>query len=174
MEAVEKDLLPSAPRLDFKLLRHEQLALFYNLALDPHVRKFLMEGQEMTEEECYNLISSSEAIHARTGLGLYLVYAGGKLIGYAGFMNTHPPSSDVDIIFAFAKDHTRQGFGSEACEALVKYFRSSKFADSLMAVVHPKNTASIKILEKNHFAREGSAGGDLGHLFQYRLTGGSF
>lgn len=127
-----------------------------------------MEGQEMSKDENSELIAKGEALHQRTGLGLYLVYNKEKAIGYCGFMETHPPSEDVDVFYAFAKSHTSNGYATEVCAALANCFRASNFKGQLTAVVHPKNGASIKVLEKNHFQSEGYAPGDLSHLLKYR------
>lgn len=162
--------LPSSQRLNFKLLTRDQLETFYELVIDPHIRHFLMEGMEMSKEECLELLSNGCTLHQNSGLGLFLILQSTKPIGYAGFMNTRPPSRDVDIVYAFKKEHTGQGFATEVCAALVTYFKNSHYDGSLTAVVHPKNTASIRVLEKNQFKNEGAASGDLNHLLKYRLV----
>lgn len=129
-----------------------------------------MEGQELTTEECTTFIGNGITLRNRTGLGLYLIYFENKAIGYCGFMETHPLSDDIDVVYALTKDQTGKGFATEVCSALCNHFKSSKFKGQLTAVVHPENVASIKVLEKNNFHNKGFCSGDLNHLLRYQFA----
>ncbi|MNT63358.1 Acetyltransferase (GNAT) family protein [compost metagenome] len=91
-----------------------------------------------------------------------------EVIGYCGFMNTHPPSRDLDIVYAFPTKYTGKGYATEVCKALVELAKASKFDGGISAVVNPENKASIKVLEKCGFVSEGFCIGDLNHLLKYR------
>lgn len=161
--------LPQCSYLDFKHLTEADLEKFAPLACDDHIKEFLMEGQDLSTEEQIDFIRNGESILSRTGLGIYLVFANHVVVGYCGFMETHPPSKDLNIVYAFKSSYTGQGLATRVCNALVAFYRDSEFAGGLTAVVHPRNMASIKVLEKAGFTHEGSAEGDLQHLLRYRL-----
>lgn len=88
-------LHPKSSRLSFKVLGPNELETLYSLVKDDHLRKFLMEEQEMSKEECDDLVRKGEILRRHTGLGLYLVSHNNEAIGYCGFMETHPPSSEA-------------------------------------------------------------------------------
>ncbi|WP_413576684.1 GNAT family N-acetyltransferase [Bdellovibrio sp. HCB290] len=159
---------PISPRFTYKLVSANDLAKFSELVVDHHVREFLMEGEELSIEECQEFISTSQALHAQHGLGLYLIHSENDVVGYCGFMNTHPPSADLDVVYAFPKKQSGKGYATEVCKALVEFAKTAKFTGGITAVVNPENTASIKVLEKSGFKNEGYCTGDLDHLLKYR------
>ena len=161
---------PVSQRLTFKPLTHNDTFVFEELVCDPHVKEYLMEGQELTNKECTTFIEKGIKLKERTSLGLYLLYFENRLIGYCGFMETHPPSDDLDVVYAFTKNQTGQGFATEVCKALASFYKSSGFKGGLTAVVNPENVASIKVLEKTNFKNKGFCVGELNHLLRFRLS----
>ncbi len=53
-----------------------------------------------------------------------------------------------DIGFAFLPDYRGMGFGYEASCAVLRYARNDLGLDTIAAIVSPRNTASIGLLEK--------------------------
>ncbi|MES2803633.1 MAG: GNAT family N-acetyltransferase [Bdellovibrionota bacterium] len=160
--------LSSFNDLELMPLTKDNVEILYSLVSEAHVREFLMEGLEMSRAECLDFIKIAEALRVKIGLGMYLVFRLNQPIGYCGFMETNPPSQDVDVVYAFNKESTGRGFATKICHTLVTLFRKSNFSGDLTAVVHPKNIFSIKVLEKNGFKNEGAASGELNHLLKYR------
>jgi RimJ/RimL family protein N-acetyltransferase len=146
-----------------------ELEEFQLLLKDMHIREFLMEGQDVTQSECSEFIAKGETLLQHVGLGLYLASSDQEIVGYCGFMETHPPSENLDVVYAFSKKQTGKGFATETCNCLVELFMKSGYGGDLTAVVHPKNVASIKVLERNRFANLGFADGELSHLLRFRL-----
>lgn len=162
-------MIPTSPRLSYKLISMDDLATFSKLAQDHHVREFLMEGFELSTEECQDLISAGLELHNQHGLGIYLISNQNEIIGYCGFMHTNPRSQDLDVVYAFLKDHTGKGYATEACKALTKLAKDLNFPGEITAVVNPENKPSIKVLEKCGFVNQGFCEGDLNHLIKYRF-----
>jgi len=91
-------LTPSSLRLSYTPISEENLDAFCALAQDDHVRRFLMEDEEISRQECNDLIAKREALRKETGLGLYLIHENQAPIGYCGFMESHSSFSELDVV----------------------------------------------------------------------------
>jgi RimJ/RimL family protein N-acetyltransferase len=79
----------------------------------------------------------------------------GKIIGMIGLMNLNEFIRRADIGYWLGKKYWRQGFATEALQAIVKYsFRKLKLV-RLQAGVAVENKASAKLLKKVGFKKEG-------------------
>ncbi|HEY1080159.1 MAG TPA: GNAT family N-acetyltransferase [Bdellovibrio sp.] len=161
---------PSSSRLTYKCLSEEDLETFSDLVQDSHVREFLMEGMELSLDECKDFIAKSKSLQEKCSLGIYLIRLSDKVIGYCGFMDTHPVSADLDVVYAFPMKYTGQGFATEVCKALLALTAKVQFPADITAVVNPENKHSIKVLEKCQFKNEGFCEGKLNHLLKYRYS----
>jgi ribosomal-protein-alanine N-acetyltransferase len=73
-------------------------------------------------------------------------------IGYHGWNHTH---KRIEIGYALAPTHWRQGIMSEALSAVVRFAFDQMGIHRIQALVEPRNIASCKLLEKFGFQREG-------------------
>lgn len=158
-----------SPRLFYHPISEEDFDDLYALTKNEHVREFLMEGLEISPEECKELILKSRILFAADGVGLYLIKEKDTFVGYCGFMEPHDPSKYLDVVYAFPEKFTGKGFATEACKALIDLAARSKLKRPLTAVVHPQNRASIHVLEKCGFNHTGAAPGELSHLLRYAI-----
>ena len=161
---------PSSSRLTYKCLSVADLEVFSDLVQDSHVREFLMEGMELSPDECKDFITKSQSLQEKYSLGFYLIVWSDKVIGYCGFMDTHPASADLDVVYAFPMKYTGQGFATEVCKALLVLAAKVQFPADITAVVNLENKPSIKVLEKCQFKNEGFCEGELNHLIKYRYS----
>lgn len=69
------------------------------------------------------------------------------------------------VIYELAE--RRKGATSEAVRLLTKYLFDTKKANRLQLIIHPENTASRRVAEKNGFAHEGTMRGAWYHRGQY-------
>jgi RimJ/RimL family protein N-acetyltransferase len=88
-------------------------------------------------------------MYAQFGFGLYAVELreSGIPIGICGLIK-RDALEDVDLGFAFLAQFRSQGFALEAAVATLEYGRQELGLSRIVAVVAPKNTASIRLLEK--------------------------
>lgn len=73
----------------------------------------------------------------------------GRVIGKAGFWNM------PEIGYLLHPDFWRQGFGTEALQALIAYGFGDRKLDHITADVAPGNDASIRLLKKQGFIETG-------------------
>ncbi|VDG96831.1 Putative ribosomal N-acetyltransferase YdaF [Lysinibacillus sphaericus] len=91
----------------------------------------------------------------------------GRVIGSCGFLNMHPKHSRTEIGYELSKEYWGKGFASEALEAVVKYGFQHLQLERIEALIEPANLASLKLLEKKGFEKEGL-------LRHYEFTCGKF
>jgi [ribosomal protein S5]-alanine N-acetyltransferase len=91
----------------------------------------------------------------------------GKVIGSFGFLNMKPRHYRAEIGYELSKEFWGKGIASEALEAVVKYGFQNFRLERIEAIIEPANLASIKLVEKKGFIREGL-------LRHYEYTCGKF
>jgi ribosomal-protein-alanine N-acetyltransferase len=79
----------------------------------------------------------------------------GNIIGSCGYYGFHNWYRRASIGYELARSHWRQGIMTEALSAIIDYGFGEMELNRLEAVVMPENTASIKMLEKLGFRKEG-------------------
>lgn len=79
----------------------------------------------------------------------------GYIIGSCGYYGFHTWYRRASIGYEIARNNWRQGIMTEALSAIIDYGFGEMELNRLEAVVMPENTASIKILEKLGFRKEG-------------------
>jgi RimJ/RimL family protein N-acetyltransferase len=96
------------------------------------------------------------ASYARYGFGHYLVAlkATSEPIGLCSLLK-RDWLAEVDLGFAFLPAYRRQGYAYEAAEAVRDYAHRALGLARLAAIVSPRNTASVALLEKLGFANDG-------------------
>jgi len=108
--------------------------------------------------------------YAKNGFGLYVVElkGTGEAVGICGLVD-RPGLDAPDIGFTFLPDHMRMGYGFESAAAVLDYGRTKLDMDRILAIVDPKNTKSIGLIEKLGlvFDREIQLPGDDKAISQY-------
>jgi len=79
----------------------------------------------------------------------------GKIIGSCGFYGIHTWNERASFGYELARDCWRQGIMTEALSAMIDFGFIGMGLNRLDAVVMPGNIASIKMLEKLGFHKEG-------------------
>ena len=91
----------------------------------------------------------------------------GKIIGSCGFLNMKPRHYRAEIGYELSKEYWGKGIANEALQAVVKYGFLNFQLERIEALIEPANLASIKLVEKQGFMREGM-------LRHYEYTCGKF
>jgi RimJ/RimL family protein N-acetyltransferase len=165
---------PSAPRLVFRELAVHNLGLFHDLVCDEHILRFLLDGQNMSREWCAQILESSSAQVAQSGLGMWLLYERERAepFGFAGYLPLDGPGTPLQLLYALRASHTGRGYAREAAVALIDFAREHCAQGDIVAAVDEPNVASSKVLACLGFQCTGSVPGAFGPTLQYRLARG--
>ena len=90
-----------------------------------------------------------------------------KIIGSCGFFNRAVEHSRTEIGYELSKEYWGKGIAGEALESVVKYGFQNLQLERIEALVEPANLASLKLLDKIGFEKEGL-------LRHYEFTCGKF
>jgi ribosomal-protein-alanine N-acetyltransferase len=103
------------------------------------------------------------------GFGIWVLRdkARGTLLGHCGLVVNEPPA--VELIYALARDAWGRGLATEAAACVAQHGFASLGLDRLYALVFPENRASMRVLEKLRFVRDGEAHRFAAHLLRYIL-----
>ena len=91
-----------------------------------------------------------------------------QCIGMVNYNRRDARNRRLEIGYIVARKHQRNGIGSEAVQALLDYCAEKLSVHRLDALIHPDNTASIRLVERLGFHCEG------GPLTDYWCVDGRF
>jgi RimJ/RimL family protein N-acetyltransferase len=136
-------------RLRLRAFTAEDLDGLHLVFGDAEVMRFISGGKARSREETeIGLGRTIEGWRTR-GFGFWAVTSldSTGLIGYCGFMFLEN-TPEVEIAYGLKKSHWGRGFATEAARACLRCgFEELKLA-RIVAVVHPQNVASQRVLEK--------------------------
>ena len=78
-----------------------------------------------------------------------------EYIGDVGFFDFAPEHSRAEIGFLLARPHWGRGYMSEALDAVLEYGFTVARLHRVEALVDPRNSACLQLLERKGFQREG-------------------
>ena len=78
-----------------------------------------------------------------------------KLIGVIGYVNIKAENFRAEVGYVLHHEYTRKGISYEALQAVLKYGFDVMNLHSIEAIIRPENLASVKLIEKAGFVREG-------------------
>ena len=144
------------PRLLLRELTAGDAPFILTLLNDPAWIRFIGDRGVRTIEDAVAYIDRGpRASYALNGFGLCIVTLadGATPIGICGLIKRD--SLPVpDLGFAFLPAYRSQGYAFEAASAVRDFGRDGLRLSSLLAIVHPANGPSIRLLEKLGFAFE--------------------
>ena len=109
---------------------------------------------EMGEEEAKAYIKYMYGLY-QCGMWLVTEKKSGRLIGRAGFgIADYLPEAELDLGYLIDTPYRRQGYGEEACRAVLAYGKEVLELPEISAYAEAENTASCHLLEKLGFGRE--------------------
>ena len=168
---------PSSPRLSFRLLARTDLQPFHRLARDEHVRRFLLDGELVSEAWCEQLIAASAREFAENKLGIWLLHAREGVevgaLGFAGFWRFDGIGATPQLVYALKEEHTGRGYAREVAVALIHFARAHKSLSDIDAAVDEPNLASCRVLTGLGFMLRGEVPGAFGKMLLFRLSGGT-
>ena len=127
------------------------------LDADPRVMRYVGDGRPRSREEVGKSLSRILALDAaETGLGVWHASRRDDDTFVGWFCLKHPPSSlDVEIGYRLLPQAWGMGFATEGARALVAYAFGTLKLDRVVAVTHPDNGASQRVLAKAGLTDQG-------------------
>ncbi len=118
--------------------------------------KFMDTYKMIASVESIKLIESmDDSFKKGTGINWGLIEKfTNKFIGYFGFWRIDAKNCRAEIGYALCPENWGKGFMMETFRTVIKYGFEELKLHSIEANVNPKNTASIKLLERFGFKRE--------------------
>ena len=149
----------TTPRLLIKPESIVDFHRFYEMSKDPEVMRWIGDGSiyHWSKETALKKYQAAIANRDTTELGNLAVYAGnpGLYIGWCGV--TFSKFLDhAELGYRYCRDAWGQGYATEAAAAVIAEIYRKTEMDRVLACVHPRNSASIRVLEKLGFACSGS------------------
>ena len=133
--------------------RADAEAVFERYASDAVVTRYLSWPRHVSIGETRAFIDASERLWAATGVGPYLAFRDGQLVGSTGLQLETPYRAETGYVLA--RDAWGQGLATELATAMVRLAFTVAGVVRLSAVCHADHAASARVLEKAGFAREG-------------------
>ena len=119
----------------------------------PHFRGPLSASIEKTRE----IVARHMAIQAEHGLSLWVARekATGAVVGDCGLQPLELRGPDVELGYRLGRSHWGRGLATDAATACLRAGFEELGLDRIVAVAHPDNAVSRRVLEKIGFVYEG-------------------
>ncbi len=116
---------------------------------DPAFLEYIGDKGVRTEVDALRYIQGLVDGYTRLGFGLYLVVRrrDGERVGMCGLVR-RDTLDDVDVGFAFLRQHWSRGYAFEAAEAVLAFAQVTLGFERIVAVVSPDNASSKRLLGK--------------------------
>ncbi len=153
-------------RLQLRRLSERDAKAFHALAIDPHIRQYLLDGEIMSEAWCAEQIAVSDRLFGEGRAGLWLLYQKRALpeeaIGFCGFHVFEELGAEPQLLYALVERCAGKGYATEVARALLRFAAQELGMDRVVSAVDAPNHASIRVLEKMGFVRCGGVPGAFG------------
>jgi RimJ/RimL family protein N-acetyltransferase len=134
-------------RLRLRLFTREDLDDLYRIYQDATVMKYLLgtRSKEQTEASLSGHIQQWQ--NYDFGMWAVVEKITGHLMGRCGlsFLDKTP---EVELGYVFAQEYWGQGIATEAALASIQYGFEQVKLDRIVAIAHPENIASRRVIEK--------------------------
>lgn len=138
-------------KLSFSKFTSKDFDQYFLLNKDLQVMQFIT-GKALSESEARqrfekNLLINNENLN----LGFFMVnnVISGDFLGLAKL--TPYTENEIEIGYSLLPEHWGKGYASEIVRCLIDYASTMNISGNLIAIVHPDNQASKKVLSKNNF-----------------------
>lgn len=149
-------ILPS-DRLVLRWLNQQDVAELYRIFSDPSVMRYWATSAWTDLTQATHLVTEAmqdyeNGIDVEFGIERC---SDGRLLGTCNLFHFQADCRRAEIAYALGRDYWGQGYMEEALTTLISYAFGDLGLIRLEADIDSRNQASIKLLEKLHFQREG-------------------
>lgn len=142
-------------RLDLRPCTRHDAALLADLYADEEVARFIGADRLTAPGAAERQAERFAEVWEAHGYGQSVVVdrATGDTVGRVG-LHPWPAWDELELGWVLARRAQRRGLAQEAARAWLDWARRAAVAPYLIAVIHPANTASIRLAERLGFARD--------------------
>ncbi|MEO8067847.1 MAG: GNAT family N-acetyltransferase [Flavobacteriales bacterium] len=159
MLTLDLSALPVLPteRLVLRALRAEDAAAMFAMRSDPIVMELVRRPLATTIDDAHALIAKIQGIQAANEGAQWAITLRGNdtFIGLIGLWRIIKEHHRAELGYTLARAHWGKGIMSEAIQPVLDHGFKVFGCHSVEAITDPRNAASIRVLEKNGFVREG-------------------
>lgn len=144
-------------RLVLRKFEQADAEAMFQLRSDPEVMQYLNRPMAKSIDDVKDLLNriQRETDENKSVAWCICLKENPGLIGFIGLWRIEPENNRGELGYMLHPKYQKQGLMQEALEAVLHYAFDTMLCHTLMADVHPGNQASIKLLERNQFVREG-------------------
>jgi ribosomal-protein-alanine N-acetyltransferase len=130
----------------FKLSDEDSL---YQLLTQGDVLRYFPNPNPPTPERVHHLIANQITHWGAHGYGWWAVQErlSGALLGWCGLQYL-PETDEIEVGYLLGREYWGRGFATEAARASVDFGFNRLQLENIIALVHPQNKASIRVIEK--------------------------
>lgn len=150
------DTVIDTPRLVLRRFHESDVEALYELCSRPEIVRYAQGSPVASIEEARELMEAAPFHdYATYGYGRFACVwkDSGAVIGFSG-LKFVPELSDTELGYRFLPEFWGMGLATEAGRASIEFATSTLGLTRLVALVHPDNTASARVVEKLGFAVE--------------------
>lgn len=143
-------LVVETARLLVRLPEDGDAPAYLEIHADPEVTKWLGGTRPNTVEDELERIVARRAMHEELGFTMWTVEEkeSSEVVGLAGLFPVEKIGPDIEVAYHFRKDRWGRGYATEVARACISYGFDHAGLETIVALVAPENTASLKVLEK--------------------------
>jgi RimJ/RimL family protein N-acetyltransferase len=141
-------------RLELRPLSREHVGLIHDMSVDPEVRRYLWEGQIISEAEVEAMVSASEACFEKFGTGFYVLYItipddpnDGAFVGFCGH-RIFEDGNSMELLFGMKQKFWGRGFGQEAAREVLRHGFEACDIQRVLAATDTPNERSVRVLRR--------------------------
>jgi RimJ/RimL family protein N-acetyltransferase len=136
-------------RLILRMFRDEDFEQHARICAEPEVMRFLGEGRPLERWEAWRSMAMILGHWQLRGFGPWAVVerASGRLMGRIGFF--HPDGwPGFELGWVLGREFWGKGYASEGARRALDYAFTEMDRNHVISLIHPENTASIKVAER--------------------------
>ncbi|MFN6964699.1 MAG: GNAT family N-acetyltransferase [Pyrinomonadaceae bacterium] len=136
-------------RLLMRELKRDDLPWLIENRSDPEVYRYLGGIERQNPDAVTQRLEFYLDCYAKFGFGMYAIISKetGEPIGTGG-LQPLGDTGEIEVGYALAKDHWGRGLGYECARAWLEHGFTTLGLERIVAVAHPDNTGSRRIMEK--------------------------
>ena len=133
----------------------EDVEAFYRIYKDPSITRYMEDLFKDPDEERVYMETYISQVYGFYGFGMWtvLLKETGQVIGRAG-LSVREGYELPELGFVIDKEYQKKGYAYEVCRGILDYAKKELLFDSVQALVHLENNASLRLLERLGFVYE--------------------